>query len=188
MSVLTLSEPVTDRVMRAENDFYATPRWVVEIIKPHLTHVGSVFDPACGTGDLLNAFPSARREGIELDPMRARTVKGACVAEGDALILDWPDADLCIMNPPFLHARAFIQRAIQWRAQDQRRTVACLARLTILESEERRLMHQQNPSDVYVLATRPKFRPGRDGKMATDSVTCVWLVFGPGRGGRWSVL
>ena len=174
-------------LQRLALDYYPTPSHVVAAILPHLPILRSVFDPACGVGELLEAFTYARREGIELDPERAALAAstGACVIQGNALQLQWPDADLAIFNPPFVRAREFIQHSIDWRKQDKRRTVACLARLTILESEERRVLHQANPSDVYVLARRPKFRGDTNG---TDSVTVCWLVWGPGRGGRWSVL
>lgn len=189
---LTLSEPVPARVARAELDYYPTPRWVVHAIKPYLPPARRVFDPAAGHGELLDWIGAEHGEGIELDPARAKYANGTngmdlCI-EGDGLVLQWPNADLCLMNPPFTHARQFIERAIEWRKQDPRRTVACLARLTILESEERRVMHQQNPSDVYVLSKRPSFALNRHGKPATDSVTAIWMVWGPGRGGRWSVL
>jgi hypothetical protein len=189
---LAPTEPVPARAPRQALDYYPSPRWVVDAIKPYLPRARRVLDPAAGVGELLDAIGADYGIAIELDSERSRQCLSAhhCdeACDGDALAMDWPDADLLIANPPFTLAREFIQRAIQWRLQDPRRTVAILARLTILESEERRAMHQQHPSDVYVLSTRPKFRPGRDGKMATDSVTCCWLVYGPGRGGRWQVL
>lgn len=180
-------EGVVPSRARVPLDYYPTPAHVVAAILPHLPILRSVFDPACGVGELLEAFPYARRDGIELDQARADLAAstGACVVQGDALRLQWPDADLAILNPPFTHAQAFIERALDWRSRDPRRTVACLARLTILESEARRELHQRNPSDVYILARRPKFRGDTNG---TDSVTACWLVWGPGRGGHWRVL
>lgn len=180
------------RVERAALDYYPTPGWVVETILPHLPRARCVLDPACGAGEILAAVAPARGLGIELDPLRAQEANNSmhvdsCV-EGDALIVEWPVADGVVMNPPFIDVQAFIERALEWQERDPRRTVACLARLTILESEERRALHQAHPADVYVLSRRPKFRARRDGKMASDSVTCCWLVWGPGRGGRWSVL
>lgn len=175
---------------RIRDDFYPTPIWVVDIIKPHLPRARKVLDPAAGTGELLSAIGAEHGIAIELDEARGqKCARGRFCDElhtGDALaFVKWPDADLLISNPPFILARQFIERAIQWRAQDPRRTVAILARLTILESAERRDLHQQHPSDVYVLSTRPKFRGDTNG---TDSVTACWLVWSPGGGGRWRVL
>ena len=190
--VLVASEPLPDRVERAELDYYPTPRGVVDAIRPHLPRAYRVLDPAAGKGELLHAIGAGHGIAIELDPSRANACgKGMHCDEiitGDALVEEWPDADLLLMNPPFLKAREFIERALAWRKQDPRRVVACLARLTILESEERKSLHQQDPADVYILATRPKFRHNRHGKMATDSVTVCWLVWAPGGGGRWRVL
>ena len=130
---------------------------------------------------------SGRTKGIELDPARAETAREFVdqVFCGDALAVEWPEADIAIFNPPFTHAREFAWKAIDWRALDQRRTVAMLARLTFAESKARRELHQEHPSDVYVLSERPRFRGDTKG---TDSVTCAWFVWGPGRGGRWWVL
>lgn len=190
-AVLSLSEPVPERAPRQALDYYPTPRHVVDSIRPHLPRAQRVLDPACGAGDLLLPFiHEAVLLGIELDGNRADIAAhtGANVVVGDALAMDWPDADLSIANPPFILAREFIEKGIAWRKKDPRRVFACLARLTILESEERRTLHQQDPADVYILAKRPQFRPGRNGKMSTDSVTCCWLVWSPGGGGRWRVL
>lgn len=189
---LATSVPVPARAERVENDYYPTPRHVVEAVLPCLPRAFRVLDPAAGVGELLLAVGAGYGIAIELDEERANKCSKAShcdeIVTGDALTLEWPDADLLIMNPPFTLARQFIERAIAWRKQDPRRTVACLARLTILESEERRSLHQQDPADVYILAKRPQFRPGRRGKMATDSVTCCWAVWSPGGGGRWRVL
>lgn len=190
-AVLKHSEPVPDRVPRADLDYYPTPAWCVEAIRPFLPASTTILDPACGEGELLHPFTKVSvLRGIELDDGRAARARRVVpyVTVGDALEVEWPDADLAICNPPFSHALAFVERAVAWRAAHPRSTVAFLLRLTFLEAQERRRFHQTNPSDVYVLADRPKFRPGKNGKMATDSVTCAWFVWGPGRGGRWSVL
>lgn len=184
------SEPIPDRVARAGNDYYPTPAWCVERILPHLPHARTVLDPACGAGELLAHFPDSEQHGIELDPTRATLARNSRVGItcADALATDteWPRCDLTICNPPFSHGLEFFERAL--RNADSRSTVAFLLRLTFLESEERRAFHQRHVLDCYVLSTRPKFRPGRDGKMATDSVTCAWFVAGPGRAGRVEVL
>lgn len=181
------------KLARVQADYYPTPRRCIEAILPHLPSVGSVLDPCCGKGEILttiaemwhNADPDLG--GIELDEARAREARFTDgvdgVRHGDALEVDWYPVDLVIMNPPFSHALEFIKRAME--TQSKRTTIACLVRLTFLESEERREFHQANPSDVFVFSRRPRFRGDTNG---TDSVTAAWLVWGPGRGGRWCVL
>ncbi len=175
-------------VTRAALDYYPTPSWCVRAVAPYLPAARSALDPACGIGEILNALDVEERLGIELDEERARAASGVgCVVlNGNALEHVWRPADLIVMNPPFASASAFVRKALEVRTP--RVTVAALLRLTFLESQERRALHQENPSDVFVLSERPKFRAGSNGKPGTDSVTCAWFVWGPGRGGRWSVL
>lgn len=191
--VLAPPEPTPDRVARAELDYYPTPGSAVEPILPFLPRCDSVLDPACGQGELLRFFPNATRYGLELD---ARRAEQACqkyargnhhhLQVGDALSATWPLVGLVVCNPPFTHALEFVQRSLS--QEEPRTTHAFLLRLSFLESKERRAFHEAWPSDVYVLSERPKFRPNRFGKMASDNITCAWFVWGPGRGGRWAVL
>lgn len=172
------------KLARIALDHYPTPPEVVQAILPFLPVSGPVLDPCCGGGDILEHF-AAPGYGIEIDPGRAALAsgRGHRVAVGDALQMSWPSIDLLVMNVPFTHALEFARKAMEWRAL--RRTVAMLARLTFLESAERAGFHREFPSDVYVLSRRPRFRGDTNG---TDSVTAAWFVWGPGRGGRWSVL
>jgi len=168
-------------------DYYATPSSVVEAILPHLPPAASVLDPCCGEGEILALTGAADTLGIELDHGRAMAAMDVVcgLTVGDALAVDWPAAALCLFNPPWGRVQEFAAKAMAWRAQDPRRTVAMLARLTFLESAGRAAFHRTWPSDVFVFSRRPRFRPDTSG---TDSVTAAWFVFGPGRGGRWSVL
>jgi SAM-dependent methyltransferase len=189
---LVASAPTPQRVERAELDYYPTPAWCVDAIKPFLCPGRSVLDPACGQGELLIHFGVSGETsllGIELDGLRALAAERIAtqrVIEADALAVDWPKVDLVICNPPFSLSLEFVEKSLQ--QQLPHTTHAFLLRLSFLESRERRALHKLHPSDVYVLSERPKFRPNRHGKMATDSITCAWFVWGPGRGGRWSVL
>lgn len=170
-------------------DFYATPTPVIDAILPHLPLGGRILEPAAGDGQILRVlgyagFPLANISAIEIDEGRANqcTQLGFDCIHGDALSVDWPAASLVFTNPPFTLGLQFAQKAIAHVAPHGG-TVAMLLRLTFLESRERAAFHRANPSDVYVLPARPKFVNG-----ATDTVTSAWFVWGPGRGGRWSIL
>ncbi len=177
------------KLERMALDYYATPDEAVLPILRHLPRVRTVLDPAAGSGDLLHHFRDSLMRGIEIDEARANAWGWTCA---NALEVKWPDADLCIMNPPFSEALAFVDKALTWQLDYARanpnepmRTVAALVRLTFLESAQRRRLHQTNPADVYVLARRPRFRGDTN---RTDSVTAAWFVWGAGFGGRWTVL
>lgn len=161
-------------------DHYVTPISAVQAILPYLPRAHTAFDPAAGTGELLQQCGAENRIGFEIDIELAEQHGWT---HTNSLEHDWPDADLLIANPPFCLANEFASKAIAWRPQ--RSTVAMLLRLTFLESISRRQLHRDDPSDVYVLSSRPRFRNDTSG---TDSVTSAWFVWGPGRGGRWSVL
>lgn len=177
----------TAPLARIALDYYPTPPSVVHAILHHLPHARTVLDPCCGVGEILSEVPATDRLGIELDGARAEEALrvGHGVIAGDALTEHWPHAELAIFNPPFKHALAFAELGVGWRGRDERRTVAMLARLTFIESAARAPFHEANPSDVYVFSSRPRFRGDTKG---TDAVTVAWFVWGPGRGGKWSVL
>lgn len=193
-AILSPSEPVPDRVERADLDYYPTPEDAVQPILPHLPRARRVFDPAAGQGELLRHFDAPTvTTGFELDANRARIAQrlGFDVKHADALIDEWPDADLVFMNPPFSHAEAFVRRALELRQRDPRVTIAVLLRLSWIEPTDprkglpgRRDLHAKHPFDCHVVPTRPHFRPNKHGKMGPDNVTAAWFLYGPGRGGR----
>ena len=173
---------------RMADDYYPTPSDAIVPILRHLPPSRVILDPCAGNGDLLRHFPGADTAyGIEKNEERAFRNGWLCA---DALAIEWPDADLCVLNPPFTSSQSFVEKALSWKREfdstcESSRTVAALVRLTFLESAERKSLHQTNPADVYVLSRRPRFRSDTIG---TDSVTAAWFVWGPGRGGRWCVL
>jgi hypothetical protein len=179
----------TNRSNRVTNpdDWYRTPSWCVRAILPFVLSPNSgiaVLDPACGDGAILDAVreyaPGARTFGIEIDDGRAATAAQKHeVRHADALANDWTPAPLAVLNPPFSLAMEFVEASI---VRVER--CAVLLRLAFLASQKRAAFHRTHPSDVYVLPKRPSFTP--DGK--TDSADYAWFVFGPNRGGLWSVL
>jgi hypothetical protein len=169
-------------------DFYETPEWVTEAILPHVPACTRIVDPCAGRGAILDAmgWPEGAW-GVEIDADRvAGTGPFVRVYQGDALGADpWTHdkrrAELVIMNPPFLHALAFVERALAEVLPGG--SVFALLRLAFLEGAARVPFHRRAPADVYVLPRRPSFT----GK-GTDSSAYAWFAWGPGRGGRWSVL
>jgi len=87
--------------------------------------------------------------------------------------------DVIITNPPFYLAEEFVRKALTCATH-----VAMLLRLAFLETRRREQLHAEHPSDVYVLSRRPSFMANG----ATDSCAYAWFVWGPGRGGRWTIL
>lgn len=173
---------------RHADDFYATPRWCIDAILPHLGRAHRTLDPCCGDGAILEAVrPFGHAYGIEIDEGRAEAARAKChvVKVADALALPrgaWDQPDAIVTNPPFALALPFLERALAEVAEGG--TVAFLLRLAWMAGQKRAAFHRAHPSDVYVLSRRPSFTA--NGK--SDSAEYAWFCFGPGRGGRWFVL
>jgi hypothetical protein len=172
---------------RAVHDFYPTPAWCVRAILNFLPVVQSVLDPAAGDGAILRVVRDGwgvATETIGYDIDAARVVGGSKSIHRDALGPEpWAAVPLVIMNPPFSHAQAFVERAIA-EVAPRRGTVAALLRLAFLASKRRYVFHETHPSDVFVMPERPSFT--KDGR--TDRYDYAWFVWGPDRGGRWRIL
>ena len=180
---------------RHADDAYFTPGWAVHAVLPHLPTAGSVLEPCAGDGAIVRALMARGVhcvDAIELDEERAAKVR-AVGADGDVLCADAlsTEADsewflphgLILTNPPFSLAMEFLEKALASQKPHQG-TSAFLLRLSWLASSKRAAFHRENPSDVYVLSKRPSFTG--DGK--SDSADYMWAIWGPGRGGKWSVL
>jgi hypothetical protein len=87
-----------------------------------------------------------------------------------------------ITNPPFSLAEDFARQAL--KVAGAHGTVTLFLRLAFLEGAKRAAFHREHPADVYVLPTRPVFRPD----LGADRWAYAWFVWGPGRGGRWEIL
>lgn len=175
---------------RHKDDAYFTPAWCTEAIARVIGFHGiRVLDPCCGEGSILSALattrPRGHMRGIELDDERAAKAAGLGfhVTARDSLGPEsWGQPDAVITNPPFSLAMEFLVRSL--REVGPSGDVVFLLRLAWMASQGRVAFHRAHPSDVYVLPKRPSFTG--DGR--SDSADYAWFCFGPGRGGRWSVL
>lgn len=173
-------------VRRADDDC-ATPGWATRAILSEIRRPldGSVLDPCCGSGRILDEVRGVwglSTAGIEMDRERAgvASMGGHLVHCADAMGLVWGSPSALITNPPYSWALEFVERA---REQCPDIESAFLLRLNWLGSQRRAAFLRTHPPDVYVLPKRPSFTNG-----GTDATEYAWMVWGPGRGGRWKVL
>lgn len=164
---------------------------------------GHIVDAGCGAGAILARVAKIARlstvlTGIEIQEHLAIAAKETLdahrveVPECDTAIvvadfLTWTPnrpIDLIIGNPPFSRGEEFARRAREL-TRPHGGTVSLLLRLDWLGSQERRAILEADPPDALILERRPQFRQGIDGKRGTDSCEYAWMVWGPGRGGRW---
>lgn len=194
--------------VRHELDYYETPLFATRAVVPLLGLPRRVLDLGCGGGAIGHALRiewgnSSTIVGIDVDENRVEEARLARTADG-ALIYDEVERldvlaplttgethpkhrgafDLVVLNPPYSHAREFIDEARRYLRPGGR--IAVLLRVGFAASAERFAWHQANPSDVHVLSRRPSFYPNNPN--AKDSTEYAWFLFGLGHGGRWSVL
>lgn len=164
--------------VRHPDDFYATPRWCVRAILPHLGSLEdrSILEPGCGEGAIIAALPQEARliVGVEMNAERA----GRAQALGRGIVhcanyLEWASTaepyDLAIGNPPFKDAMEFVRATVRIA-----HTTAMLLRLPWLASQRRANWLREHTPSVYVLPKRPSFT----GK-GTDATDYAWMVWRP---------
>lgn len=189
-----------------ESEFHPTPGEVVRALAAGMAEAGHealpwwgwTLEPAAGEGAILDAvealFPDAfgvrRRWGIcEIrDAARAKVERrypkllASCrdfLASPSAPMIEATGADgrwdLAITNPPWSRALDFARACLS--VADH---VALHVPLATVETPERAAFLRAHPCDVYPLEWRPNY----DGRGTIGRAVC-WLVWGPGRGGRW---
>jgi hypothetical protein len=191
---------------RKRNDNYPTPAWVVHRILEHdrirrLASCPLWIEPGVGNGAIVQATSGLitrsgysrptwhvfdKRETPFLTRMKHGTVLDVTdVSATKRWLKGLPGVRLdrvVIGNPPFSHARRFIDVSREAAAN-----VLLLLRLNFLGSEERASFIRGATPDVYVLPNRPSFV--KNGK--TDSIEYAWFHWHAlsGRGdGRLCVL
>jgi len=170
--------------LRRPADFYPTPSWCVARLLDVLPLPGGAWlEPSAGDGAIIRAV-NARRADVDWIAIEARPECEAPLraAGADTFIADflgpevgWPGRtrffDVAILNPPFTHAQAFIDRCKALGSY-----VVALERLNFLEGEERCDWLRADAPDVYVLPNRPSFTGE-----GTDSIAYAWFVWTPER-------
>lgn len=91
---------------RIERDAYETPEWVTNALVCNLDYQGAIWEPACGSGKMVNA--------LRVD---FTSVYGSDIATGyDFLkvpVLPLREFRAIITNPPYALAQEFIEHALK---------------------------------------------------------------------------
>lgn len=92
---------------RQDRDLYETPSWVTKALLPYIpTRANDIWEPACGSGKMLDALKAAQQVGGQL--------VGTDIANGiDFLDTRFYHFDAVITNPPFKLSRQFIEHALE---------------------------------------------------------------------------
>jgi hypothetical protein len=201
---------------RNKDDYYRTPAWAIrefmeafnqDIEKGNLNFLdSSMFDPfvaldPCAGGDSNNPMPypleMKRWPAFKLVMTNDIRVDSPADSHEDFLTstANWaPRPNLIISNPPFIHAREFIDRALEVISMGG--CVVMLARLNFFGSQDRKLWWQDRmPTLAYVHSRRMQFMdryPEGHAKFGLkpggDSCEYVHLVWIKGKNPRFAQL
>jgi hypothetical protein len=187
--------------LAGDEEFFPTPSWPVHAILRALPDLpsGLWVEPAVGEGAIVRAVEEIRpgrqrwaiaelRRGVAqrtAAELRRLGIDVAHVFEGsffDAPASLTEGASTLITNPPFSLALDFAEECL--RRGGPSALTLLLLRQAFKSGQGRAPFHRRHPSDEHVLPRRPSFGHGGE----TDKWDYSWFAWGPGRGGRWSVL
>ena len=162
---------------------YETPTDVVVALVPLLPRVATMIDLGSGNGRIVDTLVAhgVARDAVACEPDTTRpgSSRHDVAIRREPYVAGTPlPFDLVVSNPPFCEATDWARGLLFDQSPGQ--TVAFLGRV----GWYRAAAHALPPCDLYLLDPRPSFTP--DGR--TDGSEYAWCVWGPGRGGRCSVL
>jgi hypothetical protein len=136
---------------RADGDYYIEPRWLVDGLLTAEPFDGAIRDPFCGGGNIIGACLQRGLAATGSD-----LYDRGFGARRDAFTIA-ESFDNLISNPPFMK----IEQVIRHFLPLVRRKLVLLARLNILEGQERLgLFRQSPPARIWVSSRRASIPPG----------------------------
>lgn len=154
---------------RAPYDWYREPRWLADQIFEQIDLPrGTVYDPCCGIGNILDAAKAAGFDTLGSDLVR----RGARhpFAIGNAARLKRlplvPGGLSIVSNPPFNYEDGILQRIIEHLCLELYGwdRAVFIVPLAFLAAQERYVFFSRRlrPWRVWICSERPSMPPGRD--------------------------
>jgi hypothetical protein len=157
-------------------DYYTEPSWISERLFAVEKFEGEIVDPACGSGRIVRA---ARAAGLRAWGMDLIKRSEECGTVRDFLQESGARYENVVCNPPFKHARAFIEAALE-RAH---RKVAMILPTKFVSGDARSRWLETTPvRRVLHITPRPSMPPGAvieagisPGGGKEDFIVVIWL-------------
>ncbi len=151
---------------RKERDCYETPAWVTEALMPHIPGSIVIWEPACGSGKMVDEL---KRNGYEV---RATDIETGTDFLNETC--DWT-ADAIITNPPYLWAVQFIERALML-TKESRGLVAMLLRTDFDHAKTRRRLFGGHRAFAKKLVLTKRIR-WIEGSTGSPSFNHAWFIW-----------
>jgi hypothetical protein len=159
------------------NDLYETPREAVLTLLAVERVPRQVWEPACGPGAIVRVLKERRHDVLATDLVDYRTpLQDAHGIDFLALGSADPSSGRAIItNPPYMHAVAFVRRALELSPW-----VAMLLRLAFITGTTRcDIMDHGNLARVHVFSKRLPMmhRDGWTGRKASARMDFAWFIW-----------
>ena len=153
-------------------DCYDTPPEAVHALLKVEKLPWLIWEPACGTGNIVNALRAAGHEVVATD-LNDRGCPDS-LSRIDFLLPAKFECDAIVTNPPFALAERFVAAAL-----DRAPLVIMLLRLAFMESERRAYILDGKLSRVHVFSKRLPMmhRAGWEGRKANSGMAFCWMVW-----------
>lgn len=173
---------------RAADDWYVEPREATRALLAEEHFAGTIWDPACGEGRILEEVRNLGLECWGSDIVNRGADSGAEYGIsspvdflGDQRVLWGDDISCIITNPPYRLLTPFIERSLKvarWK-------VAIFCKLLSLEGIARlNELYRKHPlARVYVFADRQSCPPGGGVEAKDTKLAHCWQVYEHGHKG-----
>lgn len=165
---------------REENDFYPTPSYAVEELLKRENFIGSIWECACGEGDISEVFKNKGFEVISTDLINRGYGEQLDFLQSDLV------ADNIVTNPPYKISLDFVLKAkLQCKSK-----IAMFLKTVWLESDARYEMFQDKEfplKTIYQFSKRVSLY--KNGKKMKNSgmIAYAWYVWDKDYAGKPTV-
>jgi hypothetical protein len=171
---------------RHPHDFYIEPAWCFDVlvdVAGRADFAAGLYDPCVGVGTIPVRASALGFGGMGSDivdrPKVAPFKFGVRDFLGERTAAGW--APSIVMNPPFRHAQAFVEKGLSEVKQGG--IVACLTPISFLASQTRHDFFRMSETErVIVLSKRPSMPDGDallkgEVKRGNGKANYAWLIF-----------
>lgn len=155
---------------RKERDLYETPEWVTEALLPHVMRAHHIWEPACGSGQMLAVLN------------RTKMAFGTDISDGTDFLLEGQlrvKIDAIITNPPYEKATEFCEHALEVM-KPQNGIVAMLLRTDFDHAKSRSHLFRDCPAFAKKVVLTKRivwFEPEPGAKGKSPSFNHAWFIW-----------
>lgn len=159
------------RLVETSPDFYPTPEWATELLLMHEKFKGTIWEPACGEGDMAEVISSAGYDVIASDLYD----RGYGTSIDFLKQTEISKIDNIITNPPFTLAEDFFEAAYKITT----RKICLLLRTAFVESQRRyeKIFKKTPPVRIWTFSERLSMYPKNYVVQAGGTTSYSWFVF-----------